>query len=126
MLGPMPTDNDVGTLGRDYGEELWRPGPEIIERARITDYRRWLASDRGVTFHSAGSDPATPRPAGSDPATPRPAGSDPATPRPAGSDPATPPHARTTESSVLMWMGRSWVRNASAIPRSCAKASSSR
>src|SRR5215472_15070913 len=70
MLGPMPTDNDVGTLGRDYGEVLWRPGPEIIERARITDYRRWLASDRGVTFHSASSDPATPRSAGSDPATP--------------------------------------------------------
>src|SRR5215471_8192551 len=80
MLGPMPTDNDVGTLGRDYGEVLWRPGPEIIERARITDYRRWLASDRGVTFHSASSDPATPRSAGSDPATPRSAGSDPATP----------------------------------------------
>jgi len=36
----MPTDNDVGTLGRDYGEVLWRPGPQSIERARITDYRR--------------------------------------------------------------------------------------
>ena len=48
----MPTDNDVGTLGRDYGEVLWRPGPQSIERARITDYRRWLASDRGVTLPS--------------------------------------------------------------------------
>ena len=48
----MPTDNDVGTLGRDYGEVLWRPGPALIERARITDYRRWLASDRGVTLPS--------------------------------------------------------------------------
>jgi len=56
----MPTDNDVGTLGRDYGEVLWRPGPELIERARITDYRRWLASDHGVFLSSAGSDPTTP------------------------------------------------------------------
>jgi acetoacetyl-CoA synthetase len=56
----MPTDNDVGTLGRDYGEVLWRPGPELIERARITDYRRWLASERGVLLGSASSDPATP------------------------------------------------------------------
>jgi acetoacetyl-CoA synthetase len=54
MLGPMRTDNGVGPesgpLGRDYGEVLWRPGPDLIERARITDYRRWLASDRGVTL----------------------------------------------------------------------------
>src|SRR5215470_13725934 len=70
MLGPMPTDNDVGTLGRDYGEVLWRPAPELIERARITDYRRWLASDRGVALSSASSDPAAPRSAGSDPTAP--------------------------------------------------------
>src|SRR5215469_3643512 len=60
MLGPMPTDNDVGTLGRDYGEVLWRPGPELIERARITDYRRWLACDRGVALGSASSGPTAP------------------------------------------------------------------
>src|SRR5215471_13100367 len=60
MLGPMPTDNDVGTLGRDYGEVLWRPGRELIERARITDYRRWLACDRGVALGSASSDPTAP------------------------------------------------------------------
>ena len=50
----MPSDNEVGpgsgTLGRDYGEVLWQPGPEQIERARITGYRRWLASDRGVVL----------------------------------------------------------------------------
>ena len=52
MLGPMPSDNEVrpGTLGRDYGEILWEPGPEEIERARITGYRRWLARDRGVAL----------------------------------------------------------------------------
>jgi len=50
MLGPMPSDNEVGlgSLGRDYGEVLWQPGPDEVERARITGYRRWLASDRGV------------------------------------------------------------------------------
>jgi acetoacetyl-CoA synthetase len=48
----MPSDNDVGlgSLGRDYGEVLWQPGPAEIERARITGYRRWLASDRGVAL----------------------------------------------------------------------------
>jgi acetoacetyl-CoA synthetase len=57
----MPTDNEVmpgtasaGPLGRDYGEVLWRPGPELIERARITDFRRWLASDRGVLLGENG------------------------------------------------------------------------
>jgi acetoacetyl-CoA synthetase len=57
----MPTDNEVmpgngstGLLGRDYGQVLWRPDPELIERARITDYRRWLASDRGVDLRGGG------------------------------------------------------------------------
>ena len=46
----MPSDNEVrlGSLGRDYGEVLWQPGPAEVERARITGYRRWLASERGV------------------------------------------------------------------------------
>jgi acetoacetyl-CoA synthetase len=52
----MRTDNEVGPaggpLGRDYGEVLWRPGPELVGRARITDYRRWLASERGVSLPS--------------------------------------------------------------------------
>src|SRR5215471_14907624 len=50
MLGPMPSDNEVrlGSLGGDYGEVLWQPGPAEVERARITGYRRWLASERGV------------------------------------------------------------------------------
>jgi acetoacetyl-CoA synthetase len=48
----MPSDNEVrpGALGRDYGDILWEPGPEQIERARITGYRRWLASDRGIAL----------------------------------------------------------------------------
>jgi acetoacetyl-CoA synthetase len=52
----MPSDNDVGPgngmLGRDYGEVLWQPGQDLIERARITDYRRWLASERGLVLPS--------------------------------------------------------------------------
>jgi acetoacetyl-CoA synthetase len=51
MLGHMP-DNDAaagaGPLGSGYGDVLWEPSPEVIERARVTDYRRWLAA-RGVT-----------------------------------------------------------------------------
>jgi acetoacetyl-CoA synthetase len=47
----MPTDNEVrpgaGLPGRDYGEVLWEPGAEGIQRARVTGYLRWLA-DRGV------------------------------------------------------------------------------
>src|SRR5215467_9647250 len=59
MLGPMPSDNEVrpGTLGRDYGDVLWQPGPEVIQRARITSYARWLASERGVGL-PGGSGPA--------------------------------------------------------------------
>src|SRR5260370_1195301 len=59
MLGPMRSDNEVrlGSLGRDYGEVLWEPGAEVIERARITGYRRWLASDRGITL-PGGTGPA--------------------------------------------------------------------
>ena len=29
---------------------LWRPSPERIERARITDYRHWLAEHHGLRF----------------------------------------------------------------------------
>jgi hypothetical protein len=52
MLGPMPSDNEVrpGTLGRDYGDILWQPGPEVLERARITAYRRWLGAERGIAL----------------------------------------------------------------------------
>ena len=52
MLGPMPSDNEVrpGTMGRDYGDILWQPGPEMLERARITAYRRWLGAERGIAL----------------------------------------------------------------------------
>jgi acetoacetyl-CoA synthetase len=45
----MTTGDQVaaGLPGGDYGEVLWEPTPERIERARISDYRRWLAG-RGV------------------------------------------------------------------------------
>ncbi len=59
MLGPMPSDNEVrpGTLGRDYGDTLWQPGPEVLERARITAYRRWLGAERGIAL-DGGTGPA--------------------------------------------------------------------
>jgi acetoacetyl-CoA synthetase len=48
----MSADNEVtlgGSLsGRDYGDLLWAPTPEVIQRARITDFRRWLVDERGI------------------------------------------------------------------------------
>ncbi|MGA8746526.1 MAG: acetoacetate--CoA ligase [Solirubrobacterales bacterium] len=32
------------------GELLWRPSTELVERARMTDYIRWLGSERGLEF----------------------------------------------------------------------------
>jgi acetoacetyl-CoA synthetase len=60
MLERMPSDNEVrpGMLGRDYGDVLWQPGPEVIERARITAYRRWLGAERGITL-GGGTGPDT-------------------------------------------------------------------
>jgi len=54
-------DNEAGTglPGRDYGEVLWEPSPEVIERARVTDYRRWLAA-RGVSVGAAAPPGASP------------------------------------------------------------------
>jgi acetoacetyl-CoA synthetase len=53
MLGPMPRDEDVAALlGAGYGTVLWTPGPEVIERAQITRYQRWLAGQRGVATGS--------------------------------------------------------------------------
>ncbi|HWG15020.1 MAG TPA: acetoacetate--CoA ligase [Streptosporangiaceae bacterium] len=43
----MPID-DEGALEPGYGELLWTPGPETVGRARVTAYRRWLATERGV------------------------------------------------------------------------------
>src|SRR5208283_5911242 len=31
-----------------YGDVLWTPDAAVTERARITAYRRWLASERGI------------------------------------------------------------------------------
>jgi acetoacetyl-CoA synthetase len=63
MLGRMPMDDDAravaGLPGSGYGDVLWEPSPEVVKRARVTDYRRWLA-ERGI---SAGG-PGEPVPAG--------------------------------------------------------------
>ena len=52
MLGRMPADNEVkmgaGLPSADYGDVLWEPSADVIERARITAYRRWLTGQRGV------------------------------------------------------------------------------
>jgi acetoacetyl-CoA synthetase len=60
MLGRMPMDDEAGAgtglPGGDYGAVLWEPSPEGIRRARVTDYRRWLAA-RGIA-------PGTGEPAG--------------------------------------------------------------
>ena len=32
----------------EEGAELWRPSAETVEAARITDFMRWLAAERGV------------------------------------------------------------------------------
>jgi acetoacetyl-CoA synthetase len=57
----MPMDNEAGTglPGRDYGEVLWEPSVAVIERARVTDYRRWLAA-RGVNVGEPARPGATP------------------------------------------------------------------
>ena len=34
----------------EAGQLLWTPSPERIERARLTEFRRWLAEKRGLTF----------------------------------------------------------------------------
>src|SRR5215831_5946036 len=58
MRGRMP-DNEVATgpglLGSGYGDVLWEPSAEMVKRARVTDYRRWLAA-RGVSL----GEPAAP------------------------------------------------------------------
>ncbi|HEV2371834.1 MAG TPA: acetoacetate--CoA ligase [Streptosporangiaceae bacterium] len=53
----MPTDEEAGRPdsalagsglpGADYGTVLWEPSGEVVQRARITQYQRWL-SDRGL------------------------------------------------------------------------------
>jgi acetoacetyl-CoA synthetase len=31
-------------------EKLWEPSPALVERARMTEYMRWLAAERGLRF----------------------------------------------------------------------------
>ena len=32
------------------GDLLWEPSPELVERSRLRDFMRWLASERGLVF----------------------------------------------------------------------------
>jgi acetoacetyl-CoA synthetase len=62
MLMPMPTEDhgspaeaagaaaNLAEAGRDYGSTLWEPGPQVTERAKITQYARWLEAERGVSL----------------------------------------------------------------------------
>jgi acetoacetyl-CoA synthetase len=43
-------ESETAALGR--GELLWQPSPEIIERATMTRYMRWLAAERNLDFGS--------------------------------------------------------------------------
>ncbi len=55
MLGAMGIgEQAAGLPSGDYGELLWDPAPELIGRARISDYRNWLAARGGL----AGGPPA--------------------------------------------------------------------
>ena len=38
--------------GRDYGDVLWEPSPEVISNARVTAYARWLADSRGLDLRT--------------------------------------------------------------------------
>jgi acetoacetyl-CoA synthetase len=41
----------IGVAGMvEAGTVLWTPSPQRIERARITDFRNWLAAERGLRF----------------------------------------------------------------------------
>ena len=45
-----PTEAGLAEAGRDYGSTLWEPGPQVIERAKITQYARWLQAEHGVSL----------------------------------------------------------------------------
>ena len=36
--------------GADRGELLWEPSAEMVERSRLTEFSRWLATDRNLSF----------------------------------------------------------------------------
>jgi acetoacetyl-CoA synthetase len=45
-------DEPTSTAGRDYGDTLWTPSAEVIQRAEITRYARWLAGRSGPATSS--------------------------------------------------------------------------
>ncbi len=48
----MPIDDEAGSADGltepGYGEVLWTPDAAVTERARVTAYLRWLATERGL------------------------------------------------------------------------------
>jgi acetoacetyl-CoA synthetase len=38
----------ISQAGRDYGETLWAPDAAFVDRARMTDYARWLTARHGL------------------------------------------------------------------------------
>ena len=50
-------DHDVTSVaGRDYGDILWTPSDAVIERAEVSRFGRWLASQDGPKASSYGAD----------------------------------------------------------------------
>lgn len=45
----MRGDGNAELLGPGYGELLWEPSRAFAERARISDYIRWLQDGRGIS-----------------------------------------------------------------------------
>ncbi len=41
----------AGLLEPGYGDVLWAPTPAVTDRARVTAYLRWLATERGLDLH---------------------------------------------------------------------------
>jgi acetoacetyl-CoA synthetase len=40
----------MGSGDANRGELLWEPSAELVERARLTEYMRWLEAERGLKF----------------------------------------------------------------------------
>ena len=71
----MSTEDEVaaadgagtGGLSGDYGAILWEPDATVIERARITQFCRWLARERGLPLSDPAAAPGEAAPAGAAP-----------------------------------------------------------
>ena len=63
-VAALAADPVAALAGRDYGEVLWEPTPEMVSGARVTSYARWLARERGHDHQTADQPTADQPPAG--------------------------------------------------------------